>query len=117
MVLLREPLPDRGIAVRIVVDDVADIYRVEYTPLSGGVVTDEWTVFGGVSECKQACSCNTWEILNVMIPNWQLLLSVIAIVLGYAVSGLIQNNRRTDVVYRVLLSVGTLSAIYVLIAY
>ncbi len=47
MVLLRETLPDRGIAVRIVVDDAADSYRVEYTPLSGGVVTDEWTVFGG----------------------------------------------------------------------
>lgn len=52
-----------------------------------------------------------------MIPNWQLLLSVIAIVLGYAVSGLIQNNRITDVVYQILLSVGTLSAIYVLIVY
>ncbi|ELZ78922.1 hypothetical protein C456_01332 [Haloferax volcanii DSM 14919] len=59
MVLLSESFPDRGIAVRIVVDDAADSYRVEYTPLSGGVVTDEWTVFGGVSECKQACSCNT----------------------------------------------------------
>lgn len=47
MALLRETLSDRGIAVRIVVDDVADTYRVEYTPLSGGVVTDEWTVFGG----------------------------------------------------------------------
>ncbi|ELK44171.1 hypothetical protein D320_22020 [Haloferax sp. BAB-2207] len=47
MVLLSESFPDRGIAVRIVIDDVADSYRVEYTPLSGGVVTDEWTVFGG----------------------------------------------------------------------
>ncbi|MFK8213893.1 MULTISPECIES: hypothetical protein [unclassified Haloferax] len=47
MELLRETLPDRGLAVRIVVDDAADSYRVEYTPLSGGSVTDEWTVFGG----------------------------------------------------------------------
>ncbi|ELZ94440.1 hypothetical protein [Haloferax volcanii] len=47
MVLLRETLPDRGIAVRNVVDDAADSYCVESTPLSGGVVTDEWTVFGG----------------------------------------------------------------------
>ncbi|MFC7131231.1 hypothetical protein [Haloferax chudinovii] len=47
MVLLSEPFPDRGIAVRIVVDDAADSYRVEYTPLSDGAVTDEWTVFGG----------------------------------------------------------------------
>ncbi|EMA07906.1 hypothetical protein [Haloferax denitrificans] len=49
MVLLSESFPDRGIAVRIVVDDAADGYRfrVEYTPLSGGVVTDEWAVFGG----------------------------------------------------------------------
>ncbi|WEL28086.1 hypothetical protein [Haloferax volcanii] len=47
MALLREPLSDRGTAVRIVVDDAADSYRVEYTPLSGGVVTDEWAVFGG----------------------------------------------------------------------
>ena len=47
MMLLRETLPDRGLAVRIVVDDAADSYRVEYTPLSDGAVTDEWTVFGG----------------------------------------------------------------------
>lgn len=47
MVLLSESFPDRGIAVRIVVDDAADSYRVEYTSLSGGVVTDEWTMFGG----------------------------------------------------------------------
>nr|WP_241768035.1 hypothetical protein [Haloferax sp. ATB1] len=47
MTLLRETLSDRGTAVRIVVDDAADSYRVEFTPLSGGVVTDEWAVFGG----------------------------------------------------------------------
>ncbi|RDZ44488.1 hypothetical protein C5B91_18270 [Haloferax sp. Atlit-10N] len=49
MALLREPLSDRGTAVRIVVDDAADNYRhrVKYTSLSSGVVTDEWAVFGG----------------------------------------------------------------------
>jgi hypothetical protein len=47
MELLRETLPDRGLAVRLVVDDATAKYRVEYTPLSGGVMTDEWTVFGG----------------------------------------------------------------------
>ncbi|WP_231608332.1 hypothetical protein [Haloferax gibbonsii] len=47
MELLRESLPDRGLAVRIVVDAATAEYRVEYTSLSSGVVTDEWTVFGG----------------------------------------------------------------------
>lgn len=47
MELLREILPDRGIAIRTVVDGKPKRYRVEYSPLSGGVATDEWTVFGG----------------------------------------------------------------------
>ncbi len=49
MTPLRVTLSDRGIAVRIVADDAADSYRVKYTSLSSGVVTDEWTVFGGAS--------------------------------------------------------------------
>ncbi|MGB9958885.1 hypothetical protein ACOZ4B_21210 (plasmid) [Haloferax prahovense] len=47
MTPLRVTLSDRGIAVRNVVDDMADSYRVEYTLLSDGAVTDKWTVFGG----------------------------------------------------------------------
>lgn len=50
-----------------------------------------------------------------MTLGWQLFLAAIAIVLGYTVSGLIKDDRMTDVVYRFLLTVGALSTIYVFI--
>ena len=50
-----------------------------------------------------------------MIPDWQLLLSAIAITLGYVVSESIEDDRMADFVYWFLLSVGVFLILYLLV--